>query len=459
MSWRWTGFEPTDEFVALDAVVHARSYEDFKEALDHFGVGAQNWVYADRAGNIGWYPSHQLPIREHIAAGDWTHPPFLPMPGEGGAEWDGFVPREELPQSYNPTRGYLVTANADPTGVSFDGDPFNDGHYLGYMWTPGFRMERASERVAELVSRGEITPEEMAAVQADDRSNVGVRLRAYFVEALKAAESGATPEVAGLSTPQLVSVRELLEGWDLRAMSGVGAEPASSAANSAAATLIFNVSLTYLIERLLDDEGLATLPDRVLIRLLLRIFEEPSALVSWDPEQEQSRFCDDQDTPDVVEKCTTLLVLSTLDAVAWLASEEGGGRTEIADWRWGDFHTVRLRHPVVPLYDIPPTAEHVRGYPRPGDNFGVDASPPGLKDRDFSTGHGPAVRHVLEMLDTVTRMGSIAGGQREDPRGEYYRDQMDQWVENEAPMVPYALEDVLEQRTRVLDLMPPIPSP
>ena len=88
--WKWTGFEPTDDFIAFARVNEAKSWEEFKSALDNFGVGAQNFIYGDTEGNIGWYPSHRLPIRANIAAGDYTYPPFLPMPGDGSCEWDGF---------------------------------------------------------------------------------------------------------------------------------------------------------------------------------------------------------------------------------------------------------------------------------------------------------------------------------------------------------------------------------
>ncbi|MFT7622223.1 MAG: penicillin amidase, partial [Myxococcota bacterium] len=161
MSWKWTGFEPTDDMLAVDHINRATNFEEFKAALNHFGVGAQNWVYGDQEGNIGWYPSHLLPIRKHVAECQATpgcvveHPPFLPMPGDGSAEWDGFVPRDEIPQAYNPPEGFLVTANADPTGTSFDNDPFNDGHhYLGWVWPAGFRMAQAHKRVAAAVEKG-----------------------------------------------------------------------------------------------------------------------------------------------------------------------------------------------------------------------------------------------------------------------------------------------------------------
>ncbi len=121
---------------------------------------------------------------------------------------------------------------------------------------------------------------------------------------------------------------------------------------------------------------------------------------------------------------------------------------------WGELHTLKLPHNLIPTFDIPPPSEHPNGFPRHGDMFSLDASHPGMKDRDFSYNHGPAVRHVMSMVTPVERHGAVPGGQNEDPRQPHYRDQMDLWVKNEAPMVPLAVEDVLAAKQKVVDLYP-----
>ena len=57
------------------------------------GTG-HNFVYADRAGNIGWHAAGLTPIRKN-----WTG--LLPVPGHTGEfEWGGFVPASEMPRLY-----------------------------------------------------------------------------------------------------------------------------------------------------------------------------------------------------------------------------------------------------------------------------------------------------------------------------------------------------------------------
>lgn len=469
MTWRWTGFEPSNDAGAIYRLNRVTSPEGFREALDHFGVGAQNWIYGDTAGNIGWYPSHKLPIRANIAAGDTTYPPFLPMPGDGSAEWDGYVPRDELPQSFNPAKGYLVTANADPTGTTFDNNPFNDGHYLGHYWTPGFRQGRSSELVAAAVAKGGITAADMQAIQADHKSPMGAIIAPHVVAALDRINQ-TTP-----LTDRVQQARDILEEWadhDYLASNGVGATEGSAEAKAAVAASIFNVLQVRLVHNALGDEGLNDLvlngvrgmPDGGRARLLARMLDAADTMATWDDALGESLLWQDNsagpvDTPTPARDLLILTSLNeALDVLADPAAVDnagGFGTDDMSQWRWGALHTVKLRHNVLPIYDIPPASELPNGFPRHGDNFIVDASHPGMLDMDFRFGSGPSIRGVYEMLDVPERWCVLAGGQNEDARKDHYRDEMDLWVVNEAPLVPHALEDVVAAKQKVVDFIAP----
>ena len=64
---------------------------------------AENMIYADVDGNIGWIAAGLMPRR------NWSG--LLPVPGTRQYEWKGFVTIDRLPQNYNPARGYIATAN------------------------------------------------------------------------------------------------------------------------------------------------------------------------------------------------------------------------------------------------------------------------------------------------------------------------------------------------------------
>ena len=82
----------------------ASNWNEFRLALSYFGGLQQNFVYADKQGNIGLHPAASLPIRQR--AGQRI------LPGhDGSADWLGLRRTLELPFSYNPTEGWLGSAN------------------------------------------------------------------------------------------------------------------------------------------------------------------------------------------------------------------------------------------------------------------------------------------------------------------------------------------------------------
>jgi penicillin amidase len=475
MSVRWTGFEATDELSAVMGVNRARNFEDFKRALNHFSVGAQNWVYADKAGHIGWYPSHRVPVRKHVAQGDRRYPPFLPMPGDTGeTEWTGFVPRENLPQAFDPPQGFLVTANADPAGFSFDNDPFNEGLYLGYAWDVGLRVDQIDRRLKAAIAAGDkLDAGAMAAIQGDHRSRFGEALVPHLLDALDAARTGADSLAEARLTPAIEEAVGYLAGWEAlgwEAASGVGEPDGSPGARAAIATVIFNAWVRFLLEDALEDEGLLGLGGSMTGRFLIRLVTAPESLASSRPEAAEHAVWDDRGTLDVVETRAAIMVGALAKALDFLAdptvvgaAESGGfGTSDMASWRWGLLHAVRLRHNVSSSWDIPTADEHAAGYPRPGDSFGVDAADPGLSGRSFTFASGAAIRNVYALTEPVTFHGVIPGGQSEHPTSPFYRDGADAWARNEAPLVLREradLENVARDATAtprraVVDLIP-----
>ena len=86
----------------------AGNWQEFTHALSRFPGPAQNFVYADVDGNIGYHATGRLPIRKGYT-GD------VPVDGSSGEnEWQGLSRSNELPSFYNPPAGVIVTANQNP---------------------------------------------------------------------------------------------------------------------------------------------------------------------------------------------------------------------------------------------------------------------------------------------------------------------------------------------------------
>ena len=108
LALRWIAAEPGKfnfPFVQLNM---ARTWDEFRNAAGRIFAPSSNVVYADVDGNIGYQAAGLLPIRRTFQ-GD------LPVDGsKGEAEWEGFIPSEELPNAFNPSSGVIITANQNP---------------------------------------------------------------------------------------------------------------------------------------------------------------------------------------------------------------------------------------------------------------------------------------------------------------------------------------------------------
>ncbi|MDW5264151.1 MAG: penicillin acylase family protein [Edaphobacter sp.] len=156
LSLRWTIYDPaniTTSFLNIDSAV---DWPSFTAAFSTFGGPAQNVVFADDHGNIGYHAVGKIPIRGSI-----TQPTALsPVPTDAldaTHDWEGYIPFDQLPQSFDPPGGVLATANAR---VTPDGYPFP----ITLNWGAPYRNERIWK---VLSSRDHLTPADMLALQTD----------------------------------------------------------------------------------------------------------------------------------------------------------------------------------------------------------------------------------------------------------------------------------------------------
>ena len=109
------------------------------------------WVLADRDGHIGLQSCGRFPKRGRNYIG------LTPIPGWDPANhWQGWLPSELLPSSYDPPEGFVATANEE---MNSPGLPM-----LVTQPLPGYRKRRIVERLAELPTA---TLEDMQQLQYD----------------------------------------------------------------------------------------------------------------------------------------------------------------------------------------------------------------------------------------------------------------------------------------------------
>ena len=152
VSLSWSALIPGETFVGIREFNYASNWEEFREATKKFHVPAQNLLYADRDGNIGYQSPGKLPIRRDGLHGD------LPIEGWlSENDWQGFVDFEELPYTLNPSSGYIITANQSV---------HPDQPWPNY-YARGYRAE-AIERVVNQYMSGKISVDDMQAMQINN---------------------------------------------------------------------------------------------------------------------------------------------------------------------------------------------------------------------------------------------------------------------------------------------------
>ena len=151
LALKWAAADPGNfQFPFLD-VDRARNWQEFTQAIARFAGPAQNFVYGDVDGNIGYHASGKLPIRKGFT-GD------VPVDGASGDfEWQGYLPFDELPASFNPPGGLIVTANQNPF-------PRDYKYAVNGIFAPQYRSNQIRNMLA---GRNGLKPHDTLVVQKD----------------------------------------------------------------------------------------------------------------------------------------------------------------------------------------------------------------------------------------------------------------------------------------------------
>ena len=459
LSWRWTGFEPSEDIQAIAGLWRARTTDDFLNAIRRFGVGGQNWVWAGVDGHIAYAAWARVPVRKHVAEGKgYSAPPWLPMPGDGCCEWTSDIPRDDLPHAVDPEEGFIVTANHDALGTTLDNDVLNDPYYLAQTYDIGFRGARIRELLQGKVGQKKMTIEDFQAIQADHRSPLGALLTPAILAAVEQGqkavkgEPGSDPALVPWMTEAVAKAAQRLAAWDYRAASGLEGEASEADRASAVATSIFNAWLAFLWKNVAANKGIAGLESQFAAKLLIKMIVQPDSLATYSPERKDTLLWDDLETDGVVESRHLIILKSLNQAVAFLSdpakvgpAKSGGFGTPDSDqWLWGKLHTLTLPHALGGEANIPPESQYPEGFPRHGDNFVVDSSNPGFDDTRFTYSHGASMRAVYVLDPAGVQMQNvIPGGQNGAFPNPHYSDEFFLYVRNQTHPVltaPKAIE-------------------
>ncbi len=475
LSVQYVGFSGTREPDAFYAWNHARNLNAFKNGLQFFDVGSQNWVYADTRGKIAYFVGGEMPLREDLQAGIVAGlPPFFLRDGTGGNEWVPLaspqpgqaipyeiLPFGEMPHIVNPPAGFIINANNDPLGLSLDNDPLNDlrkdggilyFHYGGSYRS--FRAARITQLIEELLTTGDgkASFDEMKEMQAD---TVLVDAQAFVPHIVQAFDNAAAdPFLAAFAAdPAIAEAIGRLAAWNFSTPTGLGIDGYDAGVDDPAASVAATIYavwrsrvLANTVDAFVDVAGLPK-PEGGETRNALRALRH--LLDNFDLNQGVGASGIDfffLPFPAPAETRRDFLLLQSLkDALDRLASDDFApafaNSTNQDDYRWGLLHRVVFAHPLTGPFNAPPAGGFLP--PAPGligvatdggyqtvDRADNDPRADGVNEFMYDT--GASQRMVVELSKAApSAESSLPGSETGNLLSPDYLNLLEAWLVND----------------------------
>ncbi len=420
LAFKWTGFEFSDEVDAFYKINTAKNWNEFKEGLKLFCTPAQNFMYADTAGNIGYKAAGFIPVRKTENKNDYIYPSSANM------EWSGFVDFNELPETFNPKEGYLVTANTNP--FNWLKTETKNRYYISYMWEPSSRFDKINEI---LYNGFRFNVNEFKLIQASYQSPYAKEISSYAIAAFK--------NINNLE-PEINTALNKLKDFN-------GEMPAADASGA-----IYNAFFVELLKNIYMDElGEVIFHDFLMIpnlpfRSTLLMLKNYSA--------ENPLWFDNVSTPRK-ETRDEIIRKSFIDALRMLESKFAS--SDINTWQWGTLHKVTFRHP---LGIVPELAKsfNIGPFDVGGDQTAVNNSEYSFNDAvlkgTFDNILGPSMRMIIDLSNMNNTYSVNSTGQSGQPLHPNYSDQARLWLYGDFKTTAMDELEMISKKYELLTLIP-----
>ncbi len=365
LALKWKALEPGGEIKAFLLLNRAGSYSDYKQAISHFEVPAQNFVFASKDDSIAIWQQGKFPLR-------WKEQGKFVMDGSDSRyEWAGTIPQEDNPHVVNPERGFVSSANQHPTDSTY---PYYYNGYFEY-----FRNRRVNNMLYAADSHS-ISKETFQRMHNDNFS--------LYAEA-----------ILDLALPELEK-----ESWGVRGSDLLNAfrywdhyygpddhEP-----------VYFEIFWKHF-SNLLDEKSRThhirlPQPDKYVVILLAK--KNPAHRLF------------DLDSTSKKEDLGDLFVMAfekTIEEVESIESESGRTPT------WAVFKNTTVAHWISALEAFSVSHIHI------GGNYGIVNA--------TAHDHGPSWRMIISLGNPTRAWTVIPGGQSGNPGSPDYSNQIDTWAE------------------------------
>lgn len=399
---RWTALAPSRLVYAIPQLNRAQNWPEFRAAARDFDTPAQNLVYADVDGNIGYQMPGKFPIR---AQGNGRYP----VPGwTDEYEWQGYVDFEKLPHSFNPSAGYIATANNLVA---------NEYPYLITTdWVYGYR----AQRIIELINQQNqpISLADMQRIQGDNL-NLNARNLVPFIQKITIDDS------------HLQAAQKILQDWDLQL------EMTSPAA------ALFEVFYRHLLA--------ATFHDQLPVEYFPDGSDRWYAVLQNIIQQPHSNWWDNSQT-NKIETRDEILQQAFTEAVAELDKTQGKNPQA---WSWGKLHTITFRNATLGKSGVKPIeALFNRGaFSTAGNGETINANR-WRANQSFEVTDIPSLRMIVDLGNLDRSLAIHAPGQSGHAFHKHYADMIDPWRKLEYHPMLWEEKTVVANTVATLRLIP-----
>ena len=373
MWWAYTQYPENRIPEAFYGFSRGHGVGDFAHHASLLHAPGVNMMYGDAEGNIGWWASAKLPIRpDHVdtkTAIDGTDPTNDPS---------GWHPFDRNPQTVNPSRGFVYSANNAP-------EPRDSMRYPGHYYSGNTRAAGIFEALS--APKNDWTVVDAQRIQLDDRSPVYAENARRMVAMAQAAGEEVEP---------------VLIGWN-----------GEHGLEDVAPTLYYRW-MYRIIEGAMADEFEDAERFEAWHRTIVSENTFPRLLRASD-----SPWWDDVRTPER-EGASTVVAAALRAARADLTSALGA---DAAAWHYGKLHTVTHRHAMA---DVPVVGEWLSVGP-----FELPAAKDALnkyefklkRDVDYGVFSGPSMRIGIDFADVAGAESVLPTGQSGNVFSPFYADQ------------------------------------
>jgi penicillin G amidase len=404
ISLGWTIYDSANIAAApLLYVNSATDWPSFTSAFSTFGGPAQNVVYADDQGHIGYHAVGKIPVR-----GSLIQPtPISPIPVDAldaTQQWTGYIPFDQLPQSFDPPNGILATANSriTPDGYTFP---------ITSNWAAPYRNERIWK---VLSSKDHLTPADMLALQTDVYSELDHVLAQRFAYAV---DHSTTKD------KRLHQAADILRNWNGNVDAEASAPAIVDAARDALWPILLNPHLganpnataqlyTWGEKSYAEEQIIMHTPTRWL----------PTNYANWD------------------ELLTDAVNKGLLQARAPF---------DLNKWQYGKAHPVEIEHPI---FAQSPILQRILGMPI-GTGIQLQSGD-GSTVKQVGRSFGPSERFTADLFDLDHSTLNLVLGQSANPTSPWFLNQWPAWYKGTTYPLPFTKPAVDGATTHTLTLTP-----